>query len=350
MANALFVAIMAVLFFCFLAWGFRSLTREDWQMALSTPVSKVDHKVWLGRNYTFYGVFQAIAFITSSALLCVLVAAMKLATPLWLSLVFIGALAVICCLGAKVLARLVEHKKNTLTIAGAFFVGFLATPWFILLLNRIAGHASVVPVMPILSAGTAVYAIGEGLGRLACISFGCCYGKPVSQLHPLFQKVFRGRSFVFSGKTKKIAYAAGLDGTEVVPVQAMTAVFLVSIGLAGVYLFLAGLYGVGFLLSAIASQVWRYASEMLRADHRGDGRISAYQVMALVSIAYAILLWTFLPDVPPLENDIVKGVSTLWDPAVVLILQALGFAIFLFAGRSRVTESSLTFRVREDQV
>jgi hypothetical protein len=29
------------------------------------------------------------------------------------------------------------------------------------------------------------------------------------------------------------------------------------------------------------TQVWRFLSEFLRADYRGSGRISAYQVMAL---------------------------------------------------------------------
>lgn len=350
MANVIFVTILVVFFSCVLGWGFRSLTREDWQIALAAPAAKVTPDVWMGTNYTYYGVFQGIAFIVSSALLCILVAALDIVLPWWLPLVLIGALAVMCYLGATVLARVVEHKKHTLTVAGAFFVGFIFAPWLILLINLVAGGSSLIPVLPILSAGTAVYAIGEGLGRLACISFGCCYGKPISHLHPLLQRVFRGRAFVFSGKTKKIAYAAGLDETEVVPIQAITAILLVSVGLAGVYLFLTGLYGAGFLLSTVASQSWRYVSEMLRADHRGKGRVSAYQVMAVISIAYAILLWALLPEAGLVRSDIVKGVVRLWNPAILLGLQALGLAVFLFTGKSRVTESSLTFRVKEDLV
>jgi hypothetical protein len=350
MQNLIFVSVLIVFFSFFLAWGFRYLTREDWQIALAAPSSKVSSQIWTGRNYTYYGVFQGIAFTISSALLCVLVAAMNTDLPPWLPLALIGALAVICYCGAKLLARMVERKKHTFTIGGAFFVGFLAAPWLVLLLNRIAGGSSAIPVMPVLCAGTAVYAIGEGVGRLACISFGCCYGRPVSHLHPLLQRVFRGGAFVFAGKTKKIAYEAGLEGTEVVPIQAITAVFLVSVGLASVALFLTGLYGAGFLLSAIGSQAWRYASETLRADHRGEGQVSAYQVMAAFSIGYAIFLWALFPEVGPIENDVLKGITRLWDPAVVLILQTLGLAVFLFTGRSRVTESSLSFHVREDRV
>ncbi len=227
-------------------------------------------------------------------------------------LLLLGMLAIICFSGAKVLARIVEHKKHTFTIGGAFFVGFLAAPWIIVLINRASGGTSHMPVMPILAAGTAVYSIGEGLGRLACISFGCCYGKPVSHLHPLFQRVFRGYGFTFTGKTKKIAYEAGLDGTEVVPIQAITAVFLVSAGLAGIYLFLTGLYVPAFLLSTIASQGWRYASETLRADHRGEGRTSVYQVMALISIVYAVVLWMLFPRNYEVKSEVLKGIARLW--------------------------------------
>ena len=36
--------------------------------------------------------------------------------------------------------------------------------------------------MQIVLAALAIgYILGEGLGRLACLSFGCCYGKPLDQ-------------------------------------------------------------------------------------------------------------------------------------------------------------------------
>ncbi len=68
MENVLFVSGLAILFFLFLAWGFRSLTREDWQIAIAAPSEKLTSQVWRGKNYTYYGVFQALAFIISGAL------------------------------------------------------------------------------------------------------------------------------------------------------------------------------------------------------------------------------------------------------------------------------------------
>lgn len=89
---------------------------------------------------------------------------------------------------------------------------------------------------------------------------------------------------------------------------------------------------------------------MLRADYRGAGRISAYQVMALIAIVYAFALWAVLPKDPAITSHIVMGVGRLWDPGVILILQVIGVAVFLYTGRSKVTEASLTFHVRRDRV
>ena len=179
---------------------------------------------WRGTNYTYYGVFQALAFVVSAALLTVMVSALDAPFFPAATFVLIGSLALLCFSAATLLARLVEKKKYTFTIGGAFFTGLLAAPWLIEAMNRMAAAAGKppIPLMPLLAAGAVAYAIGEGLGRLACISFGCCYGKTVSSLHPAFQRLFRRHNFVFHGKTKKIAYEAGLDRTEVVPIQAVT--------------------------------------------------------------------------------------------------------------------------------
>ena len=80
--------------------------------------------------------------------------------------------------------------------------------------------------------------------------------------------------FVFSGKTKKIAYAHGLDGQKVIPVQALTSLIFCASGLAGVYLFLEGHYQTAFLQAVVVTQFWRFVSELLRADYRGEGKIS----------------------------------------------------------------------------
>src|SRR4030095_6109039 len=92
------------------------------------------------------------------------------------------------------------------------------------------------------------YTFGEALGRLACISFGC-YGVSLSAAHPILQKLLGRRHFVFSGKMKKISYASGMEGMQVVPIQAMTSLIYMLTGLMASFLFLKGSFGVAFILT-----------------------------------------------------------------------------------------------------
>jgi prolipoprotein diacylglyceryltransferase len=73
------------------------------------------------------------------------------------------------------------------------------------------------------AAIAAAYALGEGCGRLACISFGCCYGRPLDRLPAVLRRLLTPFSVVYHGTTKKIAYAGHLDDKPVVAVQAITA-------------------------------------------------------------------------------------------------------------------------------
>jgi hypothetical protein len=350
--NAIFVLALGVFSFFVIVWGFRSLPEEKWQIAFAAPAVKLDSGIWKGTNYTYYGAFQALALLVSGSLLYVLVGALGVSPPPAAIGGLVAALGVVCFGSSRLFARIVEKKAHTSTIGGAFFAGLLAAPWLIEGANKVAagGHGLPMPVMPVLAAATTAYALGEGIGRLSCISFGCCYGKPVSELRPLLRNLFSRHSFIFSGRTKKIAYEAGLDGTRVVPIQAITSVFLVLTALAATCLFLDGLYASAFLLSTIASQLWRCFSETLRADYRGEGRVTAYQGMAAFAVVYALLIWAVFPADLPNSPEIAAGIGRLWRPAPILALQALALAIFIASGRSKVTESFLMPYVRRDRV
>jgi prolipoprotein diacylglyceryltransferase len=131
-------------------------------------------------------------------------------------------------------------QEFTLTVGGAVFGGLLISPWIVHLLNMQAGTflGYNVPVLPTMAAMAIAYGVGEGTGRLACISFGCCYGKSVNDLPSGLRKLLSPIGMTFSGKTKKIAYAHSLDGHAVVPIQAMTAIVYSATSLYGSWLFL----------------------------------------------------------------------------------------------------------------
>ena len=75
---------------------------------------------------------------------------------------------------------------------------------------------------------------------MACLSFGCCYGKPLREASPRLARLFGRYHAVFHGETKKAAYASGLAEEPLIPVQAITSVVLALAGLVGLALFLAG--------------------------------------------------------------------------------------------------------------
>jgi len=257
----------------------------------------------------------------------------------------------LCWAASKLIARAVEKKAHTFTVGGAVFAGGVMAPWIIEALNATRALSGAIPVIPALAAMSVAYAYGEGLGRLACISFGCCYGKSLDQLSPRMRRLFESFCFTFAGATKKVAYEGSLEGVRVAPVQAITAVVFTVIALAGAYLFLKSYFTASLFIAAAGTQVWRFLSEKLRADMRGKSqKISAYQVMALLMAPYAAAVVLIFSggqtDIP----EIAAGLGLLWNPAVLLFCQALWLAVFLITGRSMVTGSTLSFFVRADRI
>ncbi|HTU03447.1 MAG TPA: hypothetical protein VMG58_16575, partial [Candidatus Sulfotelmatobacter sp.] len=240
MSNEVFLGVLAALVASLLAWGFRTLPREDWQIAAAVPIVKEGSGHWHGLNLTYYGIFQASAYTLGLAMMIVLLGSVGVSL---LGTVLLAALLLACCVpAASLVARLVEHKSATFTVGGAVFVGVLLGPWVFLLGNRLLGRAlqAPVPAVPAMAAAAIAYALGEGVGRLACVSFGCCYGKPLASLSPRLRALFARSAFVFAGATKKVAYEGGLEGEPVVPIQAITATLFVAIALVAASAFLRG--------------------------------------------------------------------------------------------------------------
>jgi hypothetical protein len=334
----------------FMGWGFRVLPQEKWQILCTVPKTKQGRDCWLGVNFTFYGLFNANSVVLSAGLFFLLLASINI--PLLGIFIILSALLTVCIPASKLVARIVEKKPSTLSVGGASFIGFLMAPWAALIVSLFVGkplgfHLPVLPVMALLAIS---YAFGEGMGRLSCISFGCCYGKPLSQVHPLLQRFFQKWYFVFEGKTKKISYADGFDGQKVIPIQAVTAIIYCSVGLVGLYLFLKGNFKNAFLVTAMTIQVWRFTSEFLRADYRGKGKISPYQAMGLAMVVYAFFISAIFAATETIVPSLDTGFKALWHPAVILFLQVLWIIIFIFTGKSKVTASTLSFYVVHDKI
>jgi hypothetical protein len=346
MIELIFVIALTAALFGLMGWGFKVLPGERWQMLATVPLWKDAAGNWRGLNLTWYGLLTATAYTLAVAVVFILLGAVHV-EPGAVFLLTLSVLAV-CAPASSLVARFVEKKKHTFSVAAGFFVGVLVVPPVIVGINALFGYD--IAYMPALAATSIAYAFGEGIGRLACISFGCCYGKPLAQLPAWAQKMFAHWHFTFCGSTKKIAYAGGMDGVKVLPIQGITAVLYTSIGLLGVVLFLNRDYAVAFVLTMVATQSWRVYSETLRADHRGGGKISAYQWMALATSIYAVVLATAFDAAVAPAADLRAGMHAIWQPGVLLSLQALWCVIFVYTGRSAVTEATVSFRVCRDKI
>lgn len=331
-------------------WGFRVLPGEKWQIVASVPTARTHQGFWQGINFTWYGLLTANAYLVAVAVLLVLLG--SVGVPSFGTALLTISLLCCCVPASRLVARIVEKKAHTFTVGGAVFVGLLLTPFLIFAINRTAGEllGFHIPTISAYAAIAIAYAFGEGLGRLACISFGCCYGKPLATSSQLLKRLFAGRGFVFFGSTKKIAYAGDLEGTEVIPIQAITAVLYSVCGVVAAWLFLSSHHTAAFILATVVTQSWRSLSETLRADYRGEGCISAYQIMGIIGVIYSLAMVFFLSHDPLTLPDLSTGLKGLWSPALILFLESLWLLIFLYTGRSTVTGATISFHVHRERI
>ncbi len=344
MNDLLFLSGLGFILAHFLGWGFKHLPGERWQMLAVVPLRKGGENHWQGSNLTYYGFFIATSQLISLTLLLILLGAMGLSIPCTMVAILI---VLACCIpAARIMAMLVEKKRHTFTIGGASFIGILLAPWAIQLSNTmLASTDSKLPIIPVLAAMAIAYTLGEGLGRLGCISYGCCYGKPLKDCNKLLQWMFARASFIFYGTTKKVAYEAHLAGEKLIPIQAITCVLYTLGALIGSYLFLIGLFTAALIFTIALTQLWRILSETLRADFRGFGHISAYQKMGMMSVIYILGVTYFIHAAPYSDPEIFDGIGVLWNPFVILGLQLLWLVFFFTFGRSTVTTSTISFEL-----
>ncbi|MBN2792936.1 MAG: prolipoprotein diacylglyceryl transferase [Desulfuromonadales bacterium] len=344
--NELFVFGLALLFSTMMIWGFRVLPREGWQMLATLPIRPLGNGQWQGVNLTWYGLLTANAYLVGLVMLIILLGAAQI--PINGVMLLAVAMLLICVPASRLMARIIEGKAHTFTVGGAVFVGIITAPWVIQLIQVNSDYE--LPVLTTLAAVGIAYAFGEGLGRLACISFGCCYGKPVSECRPALQRLFSRWHFAFHGETRKICYAGGLEGQPVIPVQAMTALLYVGTALLGVELFLYGHFALAFTLVLLVTQLWRVFSEFLRADFRGNKKFSVYQVMGLLAIPYALSCSLWFSASTSLPAHLSLGLVALWNPSILGFLQLVWLVLFLYTGRSTVTGASLSFHVHRERI
>lgn len=342
-AAAVFLAIL-------LNWAFRNLPREEWQIAATIPLrDRIGDGSWRGQNITLYGVFSATAYFIAVGIIFMLVGAVGV--PWYAPIVLTLLIMPVVIPASKLISWAVERNPHGFTVGGAAFLGILMSPAAVWATNwLLAGSGTELPAAPAMAALCIAYLFGEGLGRLACISFGCCYGKPLSDCGAFVQRLFARHHFVFRGECKKASFASGLDGVPVVPIQAITVLVYSVSGLVCIWLYLQSEFLTAFVVAAVIAQGWRVYSETLRADYRGGARVSAYQWMAAAGILITFVWAYVLPNSAGVQASLVAGIQSLWNPAILLFLQSIWIALLLFMGLSAQTTANVKFDVVRDRI
>jgi hypothetical protein len=124
-SSEAFVLSLGLLLGSLAIWAFKRLPDERWQFFASVPIMKDSSGRWHGLNFTYYGLLTANALVFGVGLLIVLLGSLH---PTTVTLGVILMVLLLCLPAAKWMARLVEGKSCTFTVAGAFFVGIFVTP------------------------------------------------------------------------------------------------------------------------------------------------------------------------------------------------------------------------------
>lgn len=331
--------------------GRNKLPRERWQFFASIPVSKDTEGSWQAVNITWYGLILSTATLFAVVVYLIMLGAVGV--PVEAALSLMALLLLICVPAASLVARLVERKPATLTIGGAAFVGGIAAPFLILLLNRFTApfFGAELPLGQTLAACAVAFLFGEGLGRLACLSYGCCYGKPVAAYRGILRKIFDWSAVVYEGENKKIAYAAGLNGQKIVPIQLITMLASSFAGVVTLILYVEGRTVTAYLAATAFAGFWRIFSEFFRNDYRGGGKISTYQLMSVFSVIFALGVSLLLRNGnQSLPVDLLRGLLSLWSPGILVILLLTWVVLLCFTGISTTTYSRVSFHVNRDNI
>jgi prolipoprotein diacylglyceryl transferase len=360
--------LTAVILMTIYRWLFRVLPRERWQFLATIPIRKLPSDYWRGINLTLYGFFTALAGVISCATFLALTSAINVASSI--ALLLILAVLAACLPAAKLIARIVEKNPHGFTVGGASFVGIILAPFLLLAADALSEkfYGASLPAIAILAAISIAYVAGEGIGRLACLSFGCCYGKPVTQAPLWIQRACAHAPHRYSGKTKKICFAGNMENVSVIPIQSATCVAFTLLALTSISLFFHNQFTAALLVSLLGSQGWRLGSEVLRADFRGgkrkeahsgeieqenggqdETRFSIYQIMTVVASIYIVgALYWLMPTEQNITAIAQQSLNALWQPEVIVSLQAIGLIMFFYSGTSTITRARIQFSMAPD--
>ena len=204
MLNIAFVVALALGLLALIVWGVRTLPAERWQMLAAVPIAKSADGSWRGLNLTFYGFFSATGTTFGFAIMLLLLASVGIPACRQLRCWYCS----FCCCGSGVATdrRNRRAQAQHLHRRGRGVRRNHLLPLLVLALAAVRWPRTAsrsFRCLPIFAAAAIAYVLGESVGRLACLSFGCCYGMPLREANPAIARLFQNHNLVIQGPTKK---------------------------------------------------------------------------------------------------------------------------------------------------
>ncbi|MCK7508245.1 MAG: hypothetical protein MZV70_32130 [Desulfobacterales bacterium] len=108
MFNEIFILILSGVIALLFSWAFRTLPEESWQILACLPTRKGSDGIWNGINLTYYGFFNALAYVFAVVMFLIMIGSLSI--PLWGALYVVLPVLSICMWAARFIARWVEKN------------------------------------------------------------------------------------------------------------------------------------------------------------------------------------------------------------------------------------------------
>jgi prolipoprotein diacylglyceryltransferase len=280
------------------------------------------------RDWVFvsFGLFAAVGAWLTMSLMGIILIGQGIPPKLFLGITLLGCGAVVA--GSWLLAQLfdlrsllTDHRSAVRRPVFVSWGGALALALVLALLAALSGHG----VLMMLDAGARSIFLGHAVGRLGCLSYGCCFGRPTRSRLAITYRTPQAKA-VRVGKLSGVSlhpaalYEAILD---LVLFVAVNAVVLAGAPLGTATALALGGYGCA-----------RFAIEFLRDNHGRElvGSIALNHLIALTLIGVGVALagWVLLGETA--ASAPIGWATPLsdapWLPAAVLPAALLVFAGF----------------------
>lgn len=110
MYNEIFTLALAGAIAVLFSWAFRTLPEENWQVLACLPMRKGLDGIWQGINLTYYGFFNALAYLFAVIMFLIMMGSQNIRIVFTISLA--TPFLAICMLASRLIARLVEKNAT----------------------------------------------------------------------------------------------------------------------------------------------------------------------------------------------------------------------------------------------